>query len=993
MTSFSLAAARARAARVRDGGDDAGFMMIYVLTIIGVITTVVGSTLVATSSSVVPAVQSAYDQAADAAAQGGLQAFVAYADEQCASASSSVADCWPLLENYSGVVDIPTPGSDDSYSATYSWIAAKDPSNRYFRVRSTGVVTQGGLSSTKVVIGDVVGGASLNVLDYGVVTGFESQSSATVLAEWPQRTIALDCTAVDAADVPIKGDNCSSNSAYLNSINWSGASPGTAAGKVAVCNATFDAKGGRGNNPPPKAPNPYVDWTESGLNGNNYTNFQPCQTAWGTMTKLLAPANPNNGVGGYSSNDALLLSNSYPGGSGPLFNQPVSTTWKYTTDDAGICSTAPGQNYRSFNLLCAGYPLEVGGAPSSASTYPTVGTGKGPDIPSTATIPATACVYAGPTRVVLNGDSAVVTSPQTTSNWVAANASTRPAQCYAGASATGMAAQTISLTTPMPIQVLVANNNGTVPKTTPATAHGHSGWPATGQTLGSTASTSNSVFYLSNGTSGSSASTTYTDTATPGTYVPATGDNPSTKTDGAWTPQWTTDTTAGCTSPPAPADLRFANCYIPKGSYADSYSWIKAGVLAAIAANPQNYTTAANFQTLVNSFVSQGNSADAAANSPTNPDYRSHRWNVSVSSGTAGGCTQSSGVAGTTTDTAISTPSTDPFYQNTAGNIHVAPSTDTSCYTATVTAQTGTCNVALALGLCVNLGNYVWGNGTALLGGGQSVAQFKVSFTAQKTVTTTTTTAATSTFPSMSDVTQYQLGQSGTFGASGPGDLYVEGTASHTMGLVAQGDAVLTGPLTPTDTATAALEVVGQDNVRVYHPVKCKNTNSSAIAATSAGFCPNDITGLYSSVPPTGTRPDQQYVNMRGDLADLTFHAAIFALGNDDAHITCPQPPNGGGVCGGEFSVDNYNRGAALGYLTDVGTVAMAHHAPVGQEWDIADTSGQTSRPYSGYQMAQQYQNIKALLSSAVDVGSVLHTTSSTSAAWHILSISSGPGS
>jgi hypothetical protein len=586
----------------------------------------------------------------------------------------------------------------------------------------------------------------------------------------------------------------------------------------------------------------------------------------------------------------------------------------------------------------------------------------------------------------------VVTSPQTTASWVALNAATRPQQCYAGANASGMAAQSVNLSSPTTISVIVANNNGTVPKTTPAIAHGSSGWPTTGQELGTTASTGNSLFYLSNGTTGSSSGIAYVGTATPGSYAPATADNPSTKTDGAWTPQWTSYTATTCTTPPAMTDLRFANCNIPKGTYADSYSWVKASVQAAVAANPANYTTAAQLQALVNSFTAQGNSSDAAKAAPTNADYRSRRWTVTVAPGSAGGCTQTTGVAGTASDTPISAPSTDAFYANTDGNTHVAPSTDTSCYTATVSAQIGTCNVLLIAGLCVNLGDFVWGNGTALLGGGQSVAQFKVSFTVKKTTTTTTTTAATSTFPAMSDVTQYSMGQSGTFGASGPGDLYVEGNAAHTMAVVAAGDVVVTGTTGTTDATTAALEIIGQDNVRIYHPVKCKSTNATAIATTDPGFCPNDITGLYDSVPPTGTRPDQQYVNLRSDLAGLTIHGAVFALGNAEAHITCPQPPDGGGVCGGEFSVDNFNRGEPMGYLTEVGTLAMAHHSPVGQEWQVADTSGQSSRPFSGYQLAQQYQNIKALIASAADVTGLLQTRSPGSSLWHIVSVSTGGG-
>ncbi|HEV7203943.1 MAG TPA: hypothetical protein VGN18_04995 [Jatrophihabitans sp.] len=989
----SLRNARRRAERRR--GDDSGFMMIYVLMVVGIITTVVGATLTVTTATIVPSVQASYNQAADAAAQGGLQAFIAYVDANCGGATSSVAAC-SLPTNYSGTVAIPTPGAASSYSSSYSWLAVKDPSNRYFRVKSTGIVKQNGISSTKVVVGDIVGGSTLDLLDYGLVTGFESQSSATVLGDWPARTIALDCAAVDAADYPIKGDKCTSTTdTFLNSINWSGASPGTAAGKVAVCNATFDAKGGRGNNTPPKAPNPYVDWTEAGLNGNNYTNFQPCQTSWGSMTQLRTPiGNGADGAGGYFSNDALLISNSYPGGPGPLFNQPVATNWQYTSADAGICGLAPSQNYRSFNLQCAGYPIEVGGAPSTASKYPAVTVGQGPQLPTgNPVIPANACIYAGPTRVQINGNTAIVTSPQTTTAWIAANAPTNPAQCYTGATASGMALSSVDLTS---ITVLVANDNGSVPKTTPAIAHGSSGWPTTGQKLGATASTSNSLFYLTNAPAGG-ATTTYADGATDKPYTPATGDNPSSKTDGAWTPQWTSFSSGNnCNTNTATTDLKLFNCYInPAGYSATAYSTFKSTVQAALAANPQNYQTAAQLQTYLQSLLTPGNSADAASTAPTYTDNRSHRWKVSVATdaSTTDGCTPTGGTP-STTNTAIPTPTADPFFANTPGNSAVTVQTATACLTASITLQIGTCNVALLAGICVNVGNYVWGNGTALLGGGLSVPQFKVTATPQATTTTTVITTATSTFPSMSDATQYQMGKSGTFGASGPGDLYIEGTAAHTMAVVAQDDVVVTGNLSgtvnaATNRSTSALQIIGQNNVHIYHPVQCRITNATEIATTDPGFCPDDITGLYNSIVPNGTRPDQQYVNMRSDLAGLTIRGVVMALGNAESHITCPQPPGGGGTCGGEFTVDNYSRGAPLSYLTEIGTLAMSHHAPVGQEWEVSDTTGQSSRPYSGYEMAQQYENLKALLAGV----SVLPTQSPTSAMWHILSISTGSGS
>jgi hypothetical protein len=68
----------------------------------------------------------------------------------------------------------------------------------------------------------------------------------------------------------------------------------------------------------------------------------------------------------------------------------------------------------------------------------------------------------------------------------------------------------------------------------------------------------------------------------------------------------------------------------------------------------------------------------------------------------------------------------------------------------------------------------------------------------------------------------------------------------------------------------------------------------------------------------------------------------------------------------------------------------MAHHAPVGEEWPIADAFGATSRPYSGYQMAEQYLDLSAQLGDSSGFPNPIDTTSTTAAMWHILSVSTG---
>ncbi len=978
--------------RTRATGDEAdgGFLLVYVLMVITVITVVVTSTLVVATSNVVPSLRSAFSQAAEAAAQGGINAFVSYADAHCSGADSSVATC-VLPTNYSGVIPI---YSASGYTASYAWKADKDPSGgRYFRVTAIGTTSRGGVSVSRTLKADIAGGASMNLLDYGVVTAFETQSSASVLANYPSRTIAFDATGIANAGVPIKG----------SSVRWSGSSPGAAAGKVAVCNATFVGSHGRASLPPPKAPDPYVNWSESALAGNQQTHFAPCQTSFGHLTKLLAPTNPADGAGGYYSGDALMISNSFPGGTGPLVNQPVSTGYRYQQLSSPVCGAASGQNYRAFDLGCAGFPVDVGGTIDPASTYgPPQYVSVGPDVPTgSPTVPTgtSACVYNGPTRVKLNADgTATVTSPQTTTSWVAANAASRSGQCYSGATATGMGVATVNLSSPYTIRVLSVRNDGDAPPSTPAIAHGSSGWNTTGQKLGDAASSANSVFYLKAGTAGTTTTNTTVVTAADKPYTPATGDNPSTKPDGAWTPQWTSYSSGtSCTTSTATTDLKFLNCSAAGGFSATAYPTLKSTVKAALAAAPTSYTSASALNTYLTGVLAPFNSTDAAGSAPSYADNRSHRLKVTTVSDSSAtdGCTPASGVSGGTTNTSIPAPSTDSFFANTAGNSAVTPSTTTTCFTSTITLQVGTCNVALVGGLCLNVGNYVWGNGTALLGGGQSVPQFKVTFTVAATATATTVTPATSTFPSMDDVTQYAMGTAGTFGTNGPGDLYLEGTATKTMAIVAQNDLIVSGTTTAADRSTQALMMIGQNNVRIYHPVKCRYTTASLISATTQGFCPNDTTALYTSVPVDGARPDQQYTNLRTDLANLNIYGALLALGNAPIKFTCPAQPGTTGICGGEFTVDNFDRGDSpgigpLGWLTVTGTVAMAHHSPLGAEWEIADTPGQTGRPYSGYQFAERYQNLKQAFAAVDDVNGVLHTVTTTSSLWHVISTSTG---
>jgi hypothetical protein len=972
MNFLPIARAALRRARlIREADGESGFMLIYVLMVTTMITVLVGTTLVATSGSIVPSVQSAYSRAAEQAAQAGLQKFLAYADTNCSNQSAAVAACTlPLLD--SGVVSV----ADGAYSWSYHWTAVKG--TRFFRVTSTGNVVRGGLTATKILVADVAGGVSGKMTDASYVTQLETQAPDISQQMFPPRTIALNSAAIASAKIPASG----------TSVTWSGGTSGaTTAGSVNVCNSLYYGATGRVNNPAPDAATPYVDWSETGAVGtSSYTAYQPCQVSIGHSTKFLAPSSTTLGLGSVQSKDALLLSNSYPGGTGPVLNQPVYTGYKYDPSVDGPCGVT-GQNYRTFNLACAGYPVDVGGTPAIGSYTPTFVSSL-PSWPTTAPVVQTtsatvagACWYNGPTRVRLNADgSATITSPQTTA--VFGNSDLA---CYGGSTPTssGLLGVTVANIATVSNGVIYAQNSGSAPSTTP-TLHTNTGWSVVNTRAA--VDSNNAVFYAK--TPGSvTTAYTYVTTAADANYAPSPSgsDNPSSHADAAWTPQWTGDTTGtSCSSSTAFTDLKFYRCYANNGAYdATAYTDLKTSVKTALAASPSSYHDTAGLVSLVNSVVTKANSSDAGNATPTYSDYRSHRWVVTAVSDASAtdGCTPVAIHTTGTSSATITAPLSDSLFENTAGTQTITSQNETTCLTATVKLQVGTCTL-ISLAVCVGQG---WGDGSGLLGGGLSISQFKVTETVNTTTVTTTTTDATSKFPITGDVTPYGAGMT----TAGPGDLYVEGTSATTLALVAQNDVVITNTLKPADVTNNALEVVARNDVRVYHPVSCKSTDSTAIAATTAGFCPNDITGLYSGVLATADRPDQQYTNLAGTaLNNLTINAAIFALGN--ATSSCPQPSAGGGYCGGEFTADNYNRGSSLGTVTVVGGIYMAHHGPVGQEWEIADTTGQTSRPYSGYQLTDRYQNLGPAIAASANVAKVLATTTVTSSLWRIVSVSTG---
>lgn len=1001
-----IRAARRRAALVREG-DESGFMLIYVLMIITIVTVLVGTTLVVTASSVVPSVQTAYNQAADAAAQGGVQAFIAQIDQNCPGPQSSMATC-VLSKTDSGVVTIVTSAS---YTASYHWTATQG--TNYYRVSSVGVVTQGGVSATKKVIADVTGGVTTNFEDAAYVSQFETQAPDVVQQLFPARTIAVNSTAFANAKIPAStGSGCPSSTPC---VSWTGAAAGSTAGTVNTCNALYWGTGGRASNSLPGAPTPYVDWLENGSVGaTSYTDYQPCQVSFGHSTQVLAPASSSGGTGLIRSRDALLLSNSYPGGTGPLLAEPVVTSYQYNAATDAACGTA-GRNYRSFNLACAGYPVDVGGTPAPGSYSPTYNSSL-PDWPNNAPVVQTsACWYQGPTRVLLNADgSATITSPQTTSAIQLSSLA-----CYGGSTpgSSGLLGVKVANIASVSNGVIYVQNNGSAPATTP-TLHTNTGWPEVNSraAIGS----ANAVFYAAGATPTAAAGTTDAEANDSGctassSYVVPTASGPagacnwSSVSNPPDSNGWTNTASGMCNSSPAvTARLSFECAYSQQTNNAAptlNYATLRGCVKADLASTTQTATSCLASQHVCNAGAAPANASatdlscllnwelSKANTSGHAPAYSSPATGdvqyVVTSTATNAGVTGGTNTAGPTSPVAG-----DALFSTSGGSTSSTTQTYATT-TYTVGRQVYGCYGVLGLVSCLLGGTPTWGDGTTA---GKSIAQFKVSITQSTWSTPTGGAPITAQFPQTGDVTPYGMGPNGSAGSTGPGDLYVEGTATATLGLVAQNDVVITNSLAPSSTS-AAIRVVARNNVRIYHPVGCTFTNAIALGATTSGFCPNDLTGLYTGVLPNGARPDQQYTNLAGAVSNLSVNAEVFALGNAPTTQTCPNATGYSGVyfCGGEITADNYNRGAGLGTLSITGGMYMAHHGPVGQEWEIPDSTGQSSRPNSGYQLTLRYQNLQTAIATMYGttstVKNLLTTTTVNSSTWRIISISTGTGS
>ncbi|MBN9618871.1 MAG: hypothetical protein J0H43_03965, partial [Actinobacteria bacterium] len=780
------------------------------------------------------------------------------------------------------------------------------------------------------------------MLDYEHYPTYETLGANELNAQYPARAISEACTTASQAvtqGATLNGWSCPNGT---QTAIWNGVSSNDS-----VCDAlwydssAFDSNGGLGRYSQRLtsgiSPTAAYDFTESGsANGVGVTRYVPCQIAFTTGMTF---------DGKVYTVDAPLISDGVAGGSGPTFRAPFSTAWSATSNP-----NASPLAYRT--------DPNVGGtvnanAPVSASNPLTMSSSFNP------AVPANACIFYGPTRVkfVSGTTTATVTSPQTSGHSGKSTDST----CYSTVNSAGQ--YTVNYATSGGGIIYVKNNNA------PSNGFTTTGQKSTSSPASATASTpGDTVFYssVSGGTSNpnyspaavaantcSSPSSLYSSAAN----ASCAWSNLATATDGGSTLGWTTLSSKSCstllsgTANAASTDEQNFNCEMnsnqasgnpPSGEYSiiigriqsdlttNSYSISGNGSCSSASFAPAS-ASAAQLGCLIQQELHNGNTGAKQANY-SNPTLGDHQYVVNQV-GSSVVTTKSANLGSAPT----SPLGSDPLF-TTAGTPAQETTTSTTS-TFTVSRQTYNCSLLNLLGICV--GTTSWGSSTP---------QFTVTVT-QNTYSYSAGQAL-SYFPSMNDVTQYRVG---TNSSNGPGDAYVEGSYSGNVALLSDDGVVVTGATTRAS-ASSNLLIDTLGDVNVYNPTQCLDQTSADINATQAGFCPNDLTGLYtggltSSGALLSAHPAMQYTTMTGTDGKTDGVSEV------DAAIVAQGSATGSD---GSLLTENYNRGSSLGTLTIKGGLYQKHRGALGEQWEQQSTS--TVQPaFTAYKLAMTYVNMQTV--------------------------------
>jgi hypothetical protein len=933
--------------------DDSGFALVYVLLVCTVITLAVTMSLVVTGSNVVPAVHATDNAEATGAAEAGLQRYLAFLSANCTTFNTTACS------SINGTPVTSTVAGGDGLGSSTFTTTVLNPStyiaDGFLRVRSVGTSNTG----TRTLIADMAGSPGL--LRYTYFSKYETLSSNFLTNYYGTRTVAMVNDAKGTAAVAA-ANNATVPVTAGSTVGWTAPSSLTSpyGYDTSVCDklyyddASNSGTSGRATieaNSRTSLPTG-TDWAETGTNGSL---FLPCQIAFTTGQSFNGPV---------YTRDEPYLSAGVPGGAGPKFTVSAGDLAGGLLA-LGTSYTPPGGGnvYHSFPI--------IGGSPNGASTTNGINTyAKKLSLPTSASdaLAGATCVYTGPTRITVSGATATIMSPLTAAGSSTCNKNT------SSLSGTGVtSAQVPIATTSIYVQNVGSGSSGTY------------------------ATSANPIFSLSSGTADPSSSAT-TSTV-------------------AGTSNWSSYTPGAACGTVATTDQKSFECALATGATSGAtYTWaaLQTKASALMTAYTPTSSLTNDLTAVVDNTLGYYNVPwTNAATAPTTGTLNTYRYKITPAASDttvtpAVGCPVTAGTTTGLTNASLAAPTGDAFLASQgAGTESKTVTCAETTSTATVVRQTygcynillGTYDSATTSAMsCNGLESAKWGS--TVNGAGNTTPQFTMTATRYVQNTSYALTAqGVSAFPDSNDITQYPIWNAAK--TTAPGDVYIEGTGeTGRLSVIAENDIVVTGNLTTTTTlgtsasgepawaSGGAIDLIADNNVRVYHPMSCADTT---VTATTAGWCPNDITGLYSGGLETAgalsaAHPAMQYCN-------LTAASTGGATGNNAGNSNCASvTATGTGpvseidaatfALGGAVQTDNYNRGVGLGSLTVVGGFYQQHRGGIGVQWELQTTD--SSRASSGYVVQDTYRDLTAAgLAYVPAIG-----TSLTARAWNIVSVS-----
>ena len=865
---------------------DQGQSLIIVLLISLLTMIMVGSATTALTAQIKPSKLSQDEATSLAAAQAGLEDFIAWVNAHCPPTSGYYcASLVTGLNNKSGLTNpvtqrgVVAAGADGAGTRESFYWKVIYATSGFARVQSIGQVPVSGSTApyrTTALVADINASPAFNNFQY--FTKYETYSSDFVDSFYKPRQVeitsaaSLSGTSLSAATKPgVVTWNGVCN--YVDAVTTPTCDPNH---DTSICDDLYYPRGtgaGRGTdsawNNAARRPNSttqanmgtdssFAYYSEGGSYKPNSSSTTTAVTHNDTCDTSFEPNMIMSGP--VYSQDAFLVDRGKDTGNSknsmPELDDYAYSLWNGSLNGTTAAPGLVGGEYRW-------YPGTDGDVTTAKSPFPTYTTNV-LDLPENANAAPRSCTYTGPTRIQIQGQFAYVTSPGTPAG---------SGNCY--------------------------TSTGSYSNVHSADSAGQDPTDSSGGIVGAKVPISSTTIYVQN-----LPSTVTPTVATPSSPVFNLATNltvPANSTTNTLTGTWTTPATypsaVSCPlSAPDPLKQRSFDCETGKTANPKSSENVLANIKTAVNTA---LSTAPTTATITAAITGQLNATSLTA--PT----------------TVGGVyyvptiTQSGPTVTTTKPTAMSP--TDAFYQSSTGKGYTTTTTTWTvsldrkvCTTVKHSACSAYTSTPIVTGSAATVQNTAAGSPL------NSTSSFPW-FGAQ-------TGASTYTDPN-NDITQYYHGY---------GDAYIEGTLKGQLTVVAEHDVLATNDLlysnTNVSTTTDGLALVANHNVRVYRPMTC--TDDGTAGATSPGYCPNDLTGIVTSTlswPLPSNIASFRYVLDNAPSLPTTgtgrIYASIFALR-------------------GSFVIDNFYRGSVGSSVNVVGGLYQYHRGPTSLPYQ--------NRPYQG---------------------------------------------